>query len=271
MKNEFYVYELQYPDSTPFCVGKGKGSRIDKHFMNSNNQNALKQNIINKIRRNGDEPISVIKESNLSEEAAFEVEKSLIDYYGRRDIGTDILSNMTDGGEGVSGRICSEKTKKKISKGNTGKVRSDEFIQMCKSNYLKRKTEIIESVSKSRLGSKLSDETKKKMSDSAKGKPKSEKHKQNISNARKGKKLSEEHKQKISDSKKGTTAWNKGQTGFQSKSSKKVIQIDKVTGEEIACWGSSMDVKRELNITSSSILKVCYGDLNLLVDSNGIL
>jgi hypothetical protein len=59
------------------------------------------------------------------------------------------LVNLTNGGDGTPGRVCSEETKKKISESNKGK--------------------------------KISEETKKKISESNKGKKLSDEHKKSIS------------------------------------------------------------------------------------------
>lgn len=53
---------------------------------------------------------------NLSWEDACELEILLISLYGRRDLGTGCLVNMTNGGEGVKGLICSKETRLKLSK-----------------------------------------------------------------------------------------------------------------------------------------------------------
>lgn len=50
----------------------------------------------------------VVAEGNLSWEMAQERERYWIKYYGRRDIGTGILVNMTDGGDGARGSKWSE-------------------------------------------------------------------------------------------------------------------------------------------------------------------
>ena len=49
----------------------------------------------------------------MSEGDAFEAERFLISYYGRVDLGTGSLRNLTDGGDGASGAIRSEETKRK--------------------------------------------------------------------------------------------------------------------------------------------------------------
>lgn len=71
---------------------------------------------------------------NITREEACELEKMLISWYGRRDLGTGTLVNLTDGGDGNYKR--SEVTIKKLSnsanklKGNNhfnfGKIRTDE-------------------------------------------------------------------------------------------------------------------------------------------------
>lgn len=98
--NIYYVYEYLREDMTPYYVGKGCNNRWqEKHNVGIPPK----------------ERVRFVAE-NLSEQDAFDLEIELIAKYGRKDIGTGILRNQTDGGDGVSGRVESKETRAKKSK-----------------------------------------------------------------------------------------------------------------------------------------------------------
>ena len=107
----YYVYQWLREDGTPYYVGKGKGNRAfaKRPFAPSK------------------ERIEIIK-SNLTEQQAFDLEIELIAKYGRKDNGTGILRNKTDGGDGVAGywlgRKHTEESIKKMSDAWRGKPKS---------------------------------------------------------------------------------------------------------------------------------------------------
>lgn len=118
--NDFYVYLIYDPrqPSEPFYAGKGRGKRMQEH-LESNRRDRLKLPVqckIYSLLSSGFQPKFEKQEENLSEEEAFASEKQLIRFYGRRNLGTGCLLNMTDGGEGHSGYKCTEELRQKRRK-----------------------------------------------------------------------------------------------------------------------------------------------------------
>jgi hypothetical protein len=101
--NRFYTYAYLREDRTPYYIGKGKGNRA---FI-KNRKGAKSPKDITRI---------IFLKQNITEEEAFKHEKYMIAVFGRKDLGTGILYNRTDGGEGSSGAIRTEKWKRNIIK-----------------------------------------------------------------------------------------------------------------------------------------------------------
>lgn len=169
-----YIYAYLRTDGTPYYIGKGKGNRAWKKHTN--------------IHIPKDDTYIVIMENNLTELGAFALERRYIRWWGRKDLGTGILRNRTDGGEGRSGHKHSKETRKKMSKSQQGKVMSEEH---------KRK------ISECLKGRKHTEEHNRKMRESLTGRKLSEEHKKILSKSHQGRKHTEETKNKMSVRKKG--------------------------------------------------------------------
>ena len=91
---EYYTYAYVREDGTPYYIGKGRGRRA---YTNDNRS----------CPRPDRDRIKILKE-NLTEEEAFLHEREMIQHYGRKDIGTGILRNLTEGGEGFSSEAMKE-------------------------------------------------------------------------------------------------------------------------------------------------------------------
>ena len=125
--NDFYTYAFLREDRTPYYIGKGTGDRLYKKGSRVFAPPKDKSRII-------------YLKQNLTEEQAFKHEIYMIAVLGRKDNGTGILHNRTDGGEGVSNP--SEETRRKIGDANKislkGKKIPEEVIQK-QSNTWKEK------------------------------------------------------------------------------------------------------------------------------------
>ena len=199
----FYVYAYLRKDGTPYYIGKGQGHRAQskEHY----------------IKPPKDKSRIIYLEKNLSDLGALAIERRMIKWYGRKDQGTGILRNRTDGGDGAAGLkwsteskqrlsvarkgksigAMSTETKQKISIANTGIIRSEEFkekLRKPKSAEMKEKLKKPKTPGLKRRP--MSEETKEKLR-----KPRSEEVKQKIRIAQLGiprGPMSEETKQKIS-------------------------------------------------------------------------
>ena len=158
----FYTYAYLRKDRTPYYIGKGKRNRLyEKHQKG--------------ICVPKDKKRIIFLKQNLTEEEAFKHEIYMISVFGRKDLRTGILRNKTNGGEGNSGTIFSQKRKENIRKSKLGKstsLKGRTYKEIYGKEYLNQ----IEKLRKSNTGKIHSEETK----------------------------------QKISNSKKGTSSWNKG-------------------------------------------------------------
>ena len=126
----YYTYAYLREDGTPYYIGKGSKRRA-----------YVKEN--HKFPPPPKDRILILKK-NLTEEEAHKHEKYMVGVFGRKDNGTGILRNLTDGGEGGSnwdqerrdkhiarmtglsgesnyfyGRTHTEETKKLIGKANS--------------------------------------------------------------------------------------------------------------------------------------------------------
>ncbi len=111
---DFYVYlHRKKTTGEVFYVGKGKGRRAWQHSDRSDywKKVANKHGYLVELFQN-----------NIQEWYAFELEKELIAYYGRENLNEGTLVNFTDGGEGVSGYICSPERKQEMSKQRKGEL-----------------------------------------------------------------------------------------------------------------------------------------------------
>lgn len=145
---DFYVYlHRRATDGKVFYVGKG----CDCRSTRPSGRGSHWKNIVNKHGFYVE-----FYATGLQEWYAFELEISLIAYYGREN-----LCNYTDGGEGCSGRVVSEEQKQKLRELFSGKC----LHGLYGDDHPSKRKEVRNKISESHKGKK-----KPKLSEYKKGK-----------------------------------------------------------------------------------------------------
>ena len=202
MENDYYTYAYLREDKTPYYIGKGRGNRIyDKRRT---------------IKPPKDKSLILFLKKGLTEAEAFKHEVYMIFVLGRKDLGTGILRNLTNGGEGSSGAVHSKEHRRKNSEARIGEKNPQ-------------------------YGVPRTEETKKKLSEANTGEK----------NPQYGVPRTEEVKKKISESLSGEKHPNYGNTGALSPFSKAIIAIEPDGTQRH--FGSGREAARELEINQGSL------------------
>lgn len=170
----FYIYRhIRLDNNTIFYIGKGTTDdrkKTEYSYYSRANETRGRSKWWSNIVKKAGYRVDIVFESE-SEIDILNKEIEFIKLYGRLNNKTGCLVNLTDGGEGASGHICSEETKLKHSLRLKGIRPSD----LCMQRYKEfRKTYVMSEetrrkVSIGNMGKKMSDEAKRKISEAHKG------------------------------------------------------------------------------------------------------
>jgi hypothetical protein len=123
---EYYTYAYLRKDRTPYYIGKGKNNRA---FYKTKSE----------VKPPKDKSRIILLKQNLTEEEAFSHEIYMIAVFGRKDLGTGILWNRTNGGEGTSGMRHTLEQRKRLSDMMRGVSPKEETREKIRNALLNKK------------------------------------------------------------------------------------------------------------------------------------
>ena len=183
----YYVYSYLREDYSPYYIGKGTKRRA---YAYSNHR----------IKAPKDKSRIYILKSNLSELEAYELEKLYILMFGRKDLNTGILRNLSDGGEGPVGYKPTPEQRRKIALSRMGEKHPLYGVSPSEETREKQRQSLRGKYTKEKnpmYGKTHTEENRKKISETHKGVSKSEEHRKKISEANRGRIVTEETKNKL--------------------------------------------------------------------------
>jgi len=235
-----YVYQhIRLDKNEVFYVGIANDKNYERAHL-TYGRSRLWSNIVNKT-----EFLVEIIYDNISFEECKVKEVQLIKQYGRIDIGTGCLANLTFGGEGVLGYKPTEDQRKRNGDRKRGKHLSEEHRNKLRQKMLGRQYSA-ESIDKMRiaaignkkgLGHKKSDEVKKR-----------------IGLASASRRHTAESRKKISEANMVREGWSKG------------VIVAYQSNEQIGEFKNTSEAAKELGVWPQNICKVLAGKRNM---SNG--
>ena len=219
LHNDYYTYAYLREDKTPYYIGKGRGKRI----YSTNRA----------IKAPKDKSRILFLKKGLTEAEAFKHEVYMIFVLGRKDLGTGILRNLTNGGEGASGAVTNAETKKKQSEAMSGRFTGEKHPM---------------------YGVPRTEEQKKATSERMSGVPKTEEHKKKLSEAHLGEKNSLFGVPRTEAQKKAQSEKMSGRyLGALSPCSKAIIAIEPDGTQRH--YGGVREAARELKIDQGDLSK----------------
>jgi len=275
-----YIYDDLIFNYEPIYVGKGKKRRHKNHLYLRNSMENHFYHKLNKIINEGFKPEIIIIKNNMNENDAFQYEIKTIKKLGKIINNTGPLTNLTDGGEGSSGRICSEETKIKISKSNIGRHENsdntmkgksfDEFFGLERSEKIKKL--ISNNANPFWKNKKLPEEMKNKISETLKNRFENKEN-----HPMYGKKINQNTKNKISESLKIYFKKNpkivseetKNKMSISAKKCKKfIIKIKNLETEEILTFNNTNELRKYISKfkLERNIGKTSSPSYNLLIN-----
>lgn len=217
-----YLYRhIRHDKDEPFYIGIAIGNKDGGNPYKRAFEKARRNNIWKRITDKTEYSVEILFD-DISVEFAKQKEIEFIKLYGRIDLKTGTLSNLTDGGDGTVNKVYTDDYRLKLSESQKGKI--------------------------------VSEETRKKISANKKNKKLSESHKNNVIKAiqRRGHKVSENGKKSISIKNSGSSNGMYGVYGEKHPNFKGYIivyQGDKLIGSYEGIYKCS----EELGVSASKI------------------